>query len=266
MNRSDLWLGMAGFLAGSVNAAAGGGTLLSFPSLLALGMSPLAANATSTVGLLPGSVASIFAYRRELTAARADAGRLLMPSIVGGVAGAWLLLFLGDRVFAAVVPSLLLIGSALLVVQPLVARWLLRRAARNPAPAAAPSNPSSTWPVLGVSLLVAIYAGYFGAGAGIVFLGAMGLLLTLPLSDVNALKVVMTAVSNGVAAITFAVLQIRHPGQDGLQFRAALPLCAGALLGGYLGVRLVRRLPPWALRAFSALVGVGIAFYMVLRK
>src|ERR1700738_4291559 len=236
MNRSDLCLGMAGFLAGSFNAAAGGGTLLSFPSLLALGMSPLAANATSTVGLLPGSVASIFAYRRELTAARAYAGRLLMPSIVGGVAGAWLLLFLGDRVFAAVVPSLLLIGSALLVVQPLVGRWLLGRAARYP-------------PLV--------------ARASIVILGAMSLLLTSPLSDVNALKVVMTAVSNGVAAITFAVLQTRNPGQDGLQFRAALPLCSGALLGGYLGVRLVRRVAPLAARAFSALVGVGIAFYMV---
>jgi uncharacterized membrane protein YfcA len=223
MKHNDFWLAMAGFLASSVNAAAGGGTLLSFPSLLALGLSPLAANATSTVGLLPGSVASIFAYRRELTATRADAWRLVPPSIAGGVVGAWLLLFLGDRVFAAVVPSLLLISSALLVVQPLVARRVQRRAALAPALAEAPGKASSTWLALAASLLVSIYAGYFGAGAGILFLGAMGLLLSLP-------------------------------------------LCAGALLGGYLGVRLVRRLPAWALRAFSALVGVGIAFYLVLRK
>jgi uncharacterized membrane protein YfcA len=240
MKHNDFWLAMAGFLASSVNAAAGGGTLLSFPSLLALGLSPLAANATSTVGLLPGSVASIFAYRRELTATRADAWRLVPPSIAGGVVGAWLLLFLGDRVFAAVVPSLLLISSALLVVQPLVARRVQRRAALAPALAEAPGKAS--------------------------FLGAMGLLLSLPLSDVNALKVLMAAISNGVAAVTFAVLQMRHPERDALQFRTALPLCAGALLGGYLGVRLVRRLPAWALRAFSALVGVGIAFYLVLRK
>jgi uncharacterized membrane protein YfcA len=223
MKHNDFWLAMAGFLASSVNAAAGGGTLLSFPSLLALGLSPLAANATSTVGLLPGSVASIFAYRRELTATRADAWRLVPPSIAGGVVGAWLLLFLGDRVFAAVVPSLLLISSALLVVQPLVARRVQRRAALAPALAEAPGKASSTWLALAASLLVSVYAGYFGAGAGILFLGATGLLLSLP-------------------------------------------LCAGALLGGYLGVRLVRRLPAWALRAFSALVGVGIAFYLVLRK
>lgn len=290
MNQRDLWLLLAGFVASSVNAAAGGGTLLSFPSLLAVGLSPLAANATSMVALLPGSLASIWAYRKELGTLHADALRILWPSLFGGVLGAWLLVALGERVFAAIVPALLLGSSALLVAQPLVARWLrLRRAASSaPAPGdpasgaagsaparasgrampAVPADASAHFGMTAVlvgSFLVAVYAGYFGAGVGILFLATMGVLLSRPIDEVNALKVVSAALSNGVAAATFVLLEHRHP-TGALHYRQALPLALGALLGGYLGVRAVRRLPPAALRAFAALIGVGIALYLGLRK
>ena len=262
MNRNDVWLLFAGFIASSVNAAAGGGTLLSFPALLAAGLSPLAANATSTVGLLPGSFASIAAYRRELGGVRAEAVRLLWPSIIGGAFGAFLLVFLGDSVFAAVVPALLLGSSVLLVAQPLALRFLQRGQASVDRSGAR----FGLTAVLAATLVIAIYAGYFGAGAGILFLGAMGLLLDRSLASVNALKVVMAFIANAVAAIAFAVMQYLHPANAALHFREALPLGLGALLGGYLGVGLVRKLPPSVLRAFAALIGVGIALYLALRR
>ncbi|GAC1346375.1 MAG: sulfite exporter TauE/SafE family protein [Myxococcales bacterium] len=266
MDPHDLWLVFAGFVASSVNAAAGGGTLLSFPSLLAIGLSPLAANATSMVALLPGSLASIWAYRGELRTLHGDALRILWPSLGGGILGAWLLVFLGERIFAAIVPALLLVSSAMLVAQPLVARWLRRRRGQKET-AGAPEEAArfGTTAVLAGTFLVAVYAGYFGAGVGILFLAVMGPLLARPIDEVNALKVVSAALANGVAAITFVVLEHRHP-TGALHYRAALPLAIGATLGGYLGVRAVRRLPPAALRAFAALVGVGIAFYLGLRK
>lgn len=252
--RTDLWLFLAGLLASSVNAAAGGGTLLSFPSLLAAGLSPIAANATSTVGLVPGYLAAMAGYRADLRALRQDAVRAIVPSVAGGALGAWLLLHLGGAVFARVVPALLIVSAALLLANPPIARALERRKARFDSPAA----------VFAANFVIALYAGYFGAGAGILFLAAMGLLMRRDLQQVNALKVVVSLIANLVAAATLVILEVRHP-TGALVFRADLPLALGALAGGYLGVRVVRRLPPAVLRGFAAAVGVAIAIYLVLR-
>jgi hypothetical protein len=260
----DLLLGLAGAVAASVNAAAGGGTLLSFPSLIAGGLNPLAANATSTVALLPGQLASFWAYRREIAQARGDALMVGIPGLFGGAAGALLLLRLGNRVFEIIVPALLLIAAALLVVQPLVSRWVAARTSdRATEPVRQPRR--GLVPVVLLSLGVSVYFGYFGAGAGILFMGAMGFVFTSrPLGEINALKVELASLSNLVAATVFVALELRHP-TGALHWRAALPLAIGGVIGGYFGVGVVRRLPANVLRGIAAGVGVAIGLYLALR-
>src|SRR5207248_766573 len=151
--RTDLWLVLTGFVSGAMNAAAGGGTFLAFPVLIGIaGLSPIAANATCTVGLLPGMLASTGGYVRDFFAQlREDARRQIVPSAVGGVLGAWLLLSLGERVFAQVVPWLLVVSAVLIAAQPLIARWLLRHRPERGYPAAS----------IAVPFAVSIYGGYF---------------------------------------------------------------------------------------------------------
>jgi uncharacterized membrane protein YfcA len=254
----DLLLALAGAVAGAVNAAAGGGTLLSFPALLAGGLSPLAANTTSTVALLPGQLASFWAYRREIRKARTDALVVGIPGLVGGALGALLLLKLGNRVFEVVVPALLLFAAVLLLLQPVVSRWLMRRTHST--------HRHALLPAVLLSFAVSIYFGYFGAGGGILFMGAMGFVFTArPLGEINALKVELASLSNLIAATVFVVIEARtHSGA--LHFRAALPLALGGIFGGYFGVRVVRRLSPAVLRGIAACVGLGIAAYLALRR
>ena len=254
---TDLWIFLAGLVAGSVNAAAGGGTLLAFPVLLGVAhLSPLAANTTCTVGLLPGIVASTGGYWRELAAhLRRDARRQLLPSALGGVLGAWLLLTLGGAVFALVVPWLLVASAILIAVQPVVSRWLAHHRPEHGYPAAS----------LAVPFLVSVYGGYFGAAQGIPFLAAMGLLLPWPIGELNALRILNAMVNNLLAALTFFVLEAIHP-TGALDFRAIVPLALGSLAGGWAGVRIVRRMPAAALRGFAACIGVAIGVYLAFRR
>jgi uncharacterized protein len=249
----DLLLFAAGWIASSMNAAAGGGTLLSFPSLMAAGLSPIAANATSTVGLLTGYFASVHGYREDMKKMRGEVVATVVPSIIGGCVGAWGLLALGNAFFARVVPILLIGSSALLLLQPLVAKLVSRSHIHSHAAAFV------------AVLLMATYAGYFGAGVGILFLAAMGFLYGRDIGQVNAIKVFVAMLANVIAAITFVVLELAHPSGT-LSWRAAAPLALGAFFGGFTGVRIARRLPPSALRGFAALIGVSIAVWLVLKK
>ena len=252
--RTDLLLFAAGLVASLVNAAAGGGTLLSFPALLAVGLSPIAANATSTVGLLTGYVASTAEYRREVGELRGELLATVLPSIAGGAFGAWLLLHLGGAFFARIVPALLIGAALLLLLQPLAARLVPKRAhAEHPAAI-----------IVGI-FVISIYGGYFGAGAGILFLAAMGLIYARDLSQVNAIKVFVSLIANVIAAASFIALEIAHP-SGALHFRAAAPLAVGAIAGGFLGARFAKRLPPAALRTFAACVGLAIAIYFIVRQ
>src|SRR5216684_3142650 len=238
---TDVWI----FLAGLVNAAAGGGTLLAFPVLIGVaGLSPLAANTTCTVGLLPGIIASTGGYCRQL-----------VPSALGGLLGAWLLLSLGGRVFARVVPWLLVASAALIAVQPLVNRWLARHRPEHGYPAA----------TILVPFGVSVYGGYFGAAQGIPFLAAMGLLLPRPIGELNALRILNAMINNSVAALTFVALEALHP-TGALDFHAALPLGLGSVIGGWAGVRVARRLPATGLRWFAAGVGIAIGLYLAFRR
>lgn len=256
----DLFLFVAGIVASSINAAAGGGTLLSFPSLIAGGLNPLAANATSTVALLPGQLASLWAYRREIALARGDALLIAIPGAAGGALGALLLLRLGNAVFEVVVPALLLAAAVLLVLQPAVSRFVARRTGHEAGPR------RSMLPALFVSFAVSVYFGYFGAGAGILFMGAMGFVLTSrPLGEINALKVELASLANLVAAAVFVLLEVRNR-SGAVHWRAAFPLALGGVFGGYFGVGVVRKLPAGVLRAIAACVGLGIGVYLAVRR
>lgn len=245
MSPGDLLLvGGAGLLAGAVNAVAGGGTLLTFPALLVAGLSPVAANITSSVGLISGYAGGSLAYRQELVGQRERARSLLLVSVLGGVAGAVLLLITPASAFRAAVPYLVLLSCALLALQP----WLAGLVATH-RPGADLDLPLR----LGIGI-AAVYGAYFGAGLGVLLLAVLGTLVADDLQRLNALKGVLSLVVNVVGVLVFVA-------SGRVAWTAALVLAVTALLGGTLGVRAARRLPATALRLAVVVLGtlVGIA-------
>jgi uncharacterized protein len=229
--------------AGVVNAIAGGGTLLTFPALLAVGIGPVAANATNTVALWPGQLSGAWAYRRHLGDEKARALALAVPSLVGGVLGSLLVLWLPERVFAAVVPWLIVFACVLLALQGPLKRALERIPGSD--------HPAAIW---FIQLAVAIYGGYFGAGMGILMLAAMGILLRSSLQHANALKVLFSFLINGVAALIFL-------GAGAARLPEAALMAVAAGLGGWGGAHLAQRMPPAAMRW----VAIGVGLYAAAR-
>ena len=246
----------AALLAGFVNAIAGGGTLLTFPALVAAGLSPLNANATSTVALLPGALSSMWGYRDELTGARRWAALFAVPSLAGGAMGAALLLHTPSDAFDRIVPWLVLGATALFLAQ----RPLLRviRGARP--------HPGDDWlsartpslGLLGGQLLVGIYGGYFGAGIGILMLAALGLMGFSNIHRMNGLKNWGGFCMNLVAALTFAVSGI-------VRWPVALGMALGSVVGGYIGARAALRVPQDVVRGAVAAVGVLSGVWLLMR-
>lgn len=240
-------LAAAAAAAGVVNAVAGGGTLLTFPALLAAGIPPVIANATNTVSLFPGQLASSLAYRSHIAEERRRALVLSIPSLIGGVLGAWLLLSLPESSFETAVPWLIVFACVMLAFQGQLKHLVSRGRHAN--------HPAALWIV---QLLVSIYGGYFGAGIGILMLAAMGILLPSSLQHANALKVLFSLLINAVAALIFLWMgAVRAP-------EAAL-MAVAAIAGGFLGARLAQRLPPAGMRGFAIAVGLYAAVDMFLR-
>jgi uncharacterized membrane protein YfcA len=242
-----LLLGLAGLAAGLVNALAGGGTLITFPALTAAGLAAVAANVTSTVALAPGYLGATLAQAEDL-AGQARRLRIAVPAgIVGGLAGAWLLLSTSEKLFRELVPFLILAACVLLALQDRVRSWLTKRGG-GAANGAAP-----LWiaPAVG---LAAIYGGYFGAGVSVILLAVIGLAWEDSLTRLNALKQA-TAFGANVAAATVFVFSGR------VEWRSAVVVAIGAMLGGALGGRLARRVPASALR--WTVVGIGAAVAVV---
>jgi uncharacterized protein len=240
-------LAAAAAAAGVVNAVAGGGTLLTFPALLAAGIPPVIANATNTVALFPGQLASSFAYRSHIAEERRRALALSVPSLIGGVLGAWLLLTLPASSFEKAVPWLIVFACVVLAFQGQLKHLVSRARHAN--------HPAALWVV---QLLVSIYGGYFGAGIGILMLAAMGILLPSSLQHANALKVLFSLLINAVAALIFLWMgAVRAP--------EATLMAAAAIAGGFLGARLAQRLPPAGMRGFAIAVGLYAAVDMLLR-
>lgn len=247
-------------VAGAVNSIAGGGTLLTFPALLGLGVPAIASNATSTVALWPGSFASMWGYRRELVGIEKWAARLIGPSLVGGLVGAGLLLVTPEARFRALVPWLVFGATVLFALQGPVMRWLRQRLAVTAGAAPTLSEPGP--PPVGIMLsqfAVGIYGGYFGAGAGIVMLAVFGLLGLTNIHQMNGLKNINGICFNGVAAITFSVMGL-------VNWPIALVMAAGSTVGGYTMSGLAQRLPQSWIRTAVTLIGFGSAVWLFFSR
>ena len=247
---------VAAILAGMVNSVAGGGTLLTFPSLIAAGLAPLTANATSTVALLPASLSAMAGYRGELTGARRWAIGLAIPSLVGGGLGAVLLLHTSNATFNRVVPWLVLGATALFLSQRALLRWLR---ATPGTPATGQEEPPAPTPVLlGAQLAVGVYGGYFGAGIGILMLAALGFMGFSNIHRMNGLKNWGAFCMNVVAALTFAFSGI-------VDWPVAASMAVGSIAGGYLGARAAQRVPQGVVRGMVAVVGLTSGVWLLLR-
>ena len=260
------WLITASFLAGVLNAVAGGGSFLSFPAVLGLGVLPITANATNTVALWPGQLTSIAAYRTDLDGHL----RLLVPvsvsALLGGLAGAIVLLHTGQGTFLRLVPWLLLVASLLFAASGRISRWVASRRVRSTTGEAAgleaapvpSSDPSRYLPLCVALLAVCFYIGYFGAGAGFLIMAVLAIFGIDSIRQVNALKVVATTIANGIAVVTFMV-------EGQVLWRYCLLMMVSGAAGGYLGARYSRRLDPGLMRIFVVVIGLGMAAYFFLR-
>ena len=244
----------AAVAAGMVNSIAGGGTLISFPALLWIGRDPIVANATNTVALWPGSLAGAFGFREELASVRRWLLLLIIPSLVGGVCGALLLLRTPSPLFERLVPFLILGATLLLAAQEGISRKL-------GAVARAHENPTAGWVTLvfAFQFLVGLYGGYFGAGIGILMLAALGLIGMTDLHQMNGLKNLLAICINGVAAILFAL-------SGTVAWRDGLIMAAGAIVGGFAGARMARRFGRRFVRRAVIAIGLTMAASLLVKQ
>jgi uncharacterized membrane protein YfcA len=257
---SLIWLCLSALGAGAVNSLAGGGTLLTFPALIAasvaLGVSKeeaaVVANATSTVALVPGALAGAWGYRHEFKAVRNWFDLLVGPSLVGGLIGSLLVTRLPPRYFAALVPWLLLVAAVVFLVDTLLGRD------RNQTLRPETHSARAIAGLVAFQFFVAVYGGYFGAGIGIMMLSSLALMGLGDMHRMNSLKTLLNACINGVSVAVFVF--------DGkVAWRYALPMAVTAILGGYLGARLALRIKPRFVRWGVICVGFGLAAYYFLR-
>ncbi len=251
----------AGIGAGTINAIVGSGTLITFPVLLAAGLPPVTATVSNALGLIPGSISGAIGYRAELAGQRRRIIRLSIGSAAGALCGAFLLTRLPATAFETIVPVLVTLALVLVVLQPRITRAVQRHreqaAAKNPGtdPATAPDG----GPLLFVGLLLAsVYGGYFTAAQGIIYLSLMGILLHDDLQRLNAVKNVLAAVVNTVAALFFVFAA--H-----FDWTAVALIAVGSTIGGQLGARIGRRLPAPVLRAFIVAVGSAAVLQLATR-
>lgn len=264
---------VAGVGAGTINAVVGSGTLITFPTLLALGVPPVTANMSNSLGLVPGSVAGAVGYRRELAGQRGRILRLLVWSTSGGVLGAILLLVLPPGAFEAVVPALILLGVTLVIVQPRLSAMVAARAERRGR-----VDPSAADPSVGASSIGAwwvpiavfgtgVYGGYFGAAQGVILMGILGIGVSDALQRLNGVKNVLVAVVNGVAGLIFVV--VAELGVFGIEadvdWLLVAVIAVGAVVGGFLGAAVGRKLPAIALRGIIVTVGLVAVAVIVLK-
>jgi uncharacterized membrane protein YfcA len=238
------------FAAGAVNAIAGGGTIITFPLLIWLGLDPKVANATSTVALWPGLFGGLFGYRKELENSSALLLRLGITSVIGGAIGAWLLIWTPAPTFARLVPFLILFATILFMTQGTINRWLRLQ------PIAAEPRPSWWLGAIVFQFFSSIYGGYFGAGNGILMLAAMGLLGLHDIHRANGIKNFLGICINSIAVLSFALMDL-------VVWSDALLMAIGALLGGYFGASMAVRVGQVWVRRGIVVIGFVIFFVMV---
>jgi uncharacterized membrane protein YfcA len=248
---------LAGVGAGAINAIVGSGTLITFPTLVAMGYPPVTATMSNAVGLVAGSVSGTWGYRREL---RGQWNRLrwqIPASVLGAVVGAWLLLHLPDTVFSQVVPVLLIAALVLVVIGPRIQTWARQRAEKSGRSADEVSTRRMT-ALVASTFAIGVYGGYFTAAQGIMLVGAMGVLLPDSVQRTNAAKNLLALLVNFVAALAYTLVAF-----DRVNWPVASLIAGGSLIGGWLGAHYGRRLSPNALRATIVVVGL-IGLYRLL--
>jgi uncharacterized protein len=243
----------AGLAAGTVNTIVGSGSLITFPTLLAFGFSPVIANVTNTVGLVPGALSGAVGYRRELSGQRSRLVALGTASTAGGITGGVLLLVLPGSVFTGIVPVLILVACALVAAQPWLAAVLARRRAASTGDAPVHGGPA----LFAGVFLTGVYGGYFGAAQGVILIALLGIFLDDDLQRLNGAKNVLTALVNGVAALLFIVAS--H-----VVWSVAGLLALGAIIGGQVGAKMGRRLPAPLLRGVIVVVGTAVAIRLLV--
>ena len=244
-------VGLAALAAGAVNALAGGGTLITFPMLTAVGVPPVAANVTNTVALCPGYFGGTLAQWNDLKGQKKRLWLIIPAAIIGGVLGGFLLLQTGEKLFKDLVPYLILLASGVLAIQDPVRAWLIRRMGEHHGA----RLEKITWLPVG---LASVYGGYFGAGLSVIVLSALGLTLEDTLTRLNALKQAV-AFSVNVAAAIFFIFSGK------VVWPAALVMAVGALIGGTLGGKLAGRIKPSTLRWTVVTIGVIVAIIYFVR-
>ncbi len=242
----------AAILAGAINAVAGGGTFFIFPVLIMTGVPPIAANATSTMTVWPGTIASVFGYRHELKQLRDRVPQLLITSLIGGGLGAWILLKTPSSTFEFLIPWLLLAATLLFAFSGAITRNLRKNFAAIPK-----QGDRRRILSIGAQLVIATYGGYFGAGIGILMLALLGLMGMSNIHEMNALKTVLGSAINGIAVIVFVL-------GGAIWWPQAIIMMAGAVMGGYFGAHFARRLPHNYVRNFVVLYGLLISVYFFL--
>ena len=241
----------AAMVAGGMNALAGGGTLVTFPSLLAFGLPSVAANATSTVALVPGGVSAYWGFRHDVAGDRRELLLMALPSLVGGALGAWLVMWVGNRTFARIVPWLIYGATVLFVAQAPIRRWIDRRLGEQHG-----RHRRALQVVM--QLFIAIYGGFFGAAMGILMLAMLGLVGHDNLSRMNGLKnAAGVCINLTAAAIFIAGGQVR--------WSLALAMMVGAVVGGYVAARASRRVNPLWVRGLVIVIGVVMGTYTLLK-
>jgi uncharacterized membrane protein YfcA len=248
----------AGVAAGAVNAVVGSGSLITFPTLLAFGFPPVVANVSNNVGLVSGNISGAVGYRRELAGQRSRLIRLGVFAAAGSVAGAAALLSLPSTSFKLIVPALILVSCLLVLVQPWLSSRIIARRKRlaelngNGAP-----GRERTGPVLAAGMFAsAAYGGYFGAAQGVLVIGLLGTFLDENMQRVNGAKNVLVTIVNGTAAVVYVIFA--H-----VAWLVVLLIAVGSTVGGFLGARFGRQLPPLALRIFVVLIGVISAVKLI---
>lgn len=242
-------------LGGALNSVAGGGSFLTFPSLIFTGVSPINANATSTVALWPGTLASTGAYRRELGQQKQSLIILMgAVSLVGGILGALLLLHTSQSTFTHILPFLLLIATALFAFSSWITVRLRAMMKGRPS-----GSLSGAIALAATQLVIATYGGYFGGGIGILMLAALSLIGMTNIHDMNALKTVFASCINGVAVITFALA-------GAVVWPQATVMVAGAIVGGYGGAYFARQIDPRLVRKAVIVVGVAMTLYFFVKQ
>jgi uncharacterized membrane protein YfcA len=233
----------AGTAAGTINTVVGSGSLITFPTLVALGYPPLVANVSNNIGLVPGSMSGVYGYRRELVGQQQRLRRLVPASLVGGLIGSTLLLALPSTVFRRVVVVLIAVALVLVIMQPVVSRRLAERRRQGGR-----GHRDVTVPLAGLVGAVGVYGGYFGAAQGIILIAVLGIFLDDDLQRLNGCKNVLAMTVNAVASVVF--IASTH-----IDWAVVAAIAVGSTIGGQIGARVGRRLDPRLLRALIVVVG-----------